>query len=253
MDQQLMGQYGNQAWDPMQGVGVAQGANQAMDPNGYMTMAGFQGGQMQGPDTQAYNQYQGMLADPTSMTANPAYKAIMDAATQATQRQGLARGGNGGGTILAELAKTGAGVAGQYLPQMASMYQQGAQQEIGNWQTQAEQNLGAGQLGAGLYGTAGNQALGFGNQAGQMYNQGMGQLGNAAQLGGQLYGIQNQANLGYGNLANNMWANQAQDQYNRTIGYGNMQNDAVGQAGPARAYGQMSPTMQYYQNQLTGV
>ena len=204
------------------------------DPTQYLTMAGMQQGGIGGPDTQAYNRYQSFLENPGDvMGNNPAYQAIMDAATQATQRQQLARGGNGGGTILAELAKTGAGVAGQFMPTLANMYQGGAQQEIGNWQAQNQANLGAGNLGQGLFGTANVANLGYGN-----LGLGMSTQGNAA-------------NLGYGNLANNMWNNAAQDQYNRAMAYGQMQNGAANTQSAALAKAQMNPANQYFMNQLT--
>lgn len=139
-------------------------------PQGMMTMAGFKSGGTGPMPNQAYNRYQGMLADPTSMSANPAYKAIMDASLQATQRAQLARGGNGGGTMAAELARTGAGVAGQYLPQMAQMYQGGAQQEAGNWALQNQSNLGYGNLGNNMWSNAANNQYLLGNAYGQMQN-----------------------------------------------------------------------------------
>lgn len=131
-------------------------------PQNMMTMAGFKSGGAGAMPQTAYNQYQNMLSNPTDMTANPAYKAIMDASLQATQRAQLAHGGNGGGTMMAELAKTGAGVAGQYLPQMAQMYQGGAQQEAGNWNLQNQNNLQYGNLGNNMWSNAANNQFNMG-------------------------------------------------------------------------------------------
>ncbi|HEY6022455.1 MAG TPA: hypothetical protein VIY48_22115 [Candidatus Paceibacterota bacterium] len=275
----MLQQYQGMMQNPLGGLQTAQNSSNPYQggPQNYLTMsgfnpqqaglnpsmgaAGFKQGGIGGPDQTAYNRYQGMLSDPTSMSANPAYKAIMDASLQATQRAGLAQGGNGGGTLAAELAKTGASVAGQYLPQMANMYQQGAQQEIGNWgaQNQAnlqagglgaslygqqnQANLGYGQLGGNLYGMAGNQALGFGSQALQGYGMGVNDLGQGAAqqtqnyqaqnqanlgyggLGANIYGMENNANLGLGSLGNNMYGN-----YNQAnLGYGGLGSNVYGQ------------------------
>ena len=249
----MLNQYQGMMQNPLGGLQTAQNSSNPYQggPQNYLTMSGFngqqaglnpslstagfqQGGIGSAPQT-SNQQYQNMLSNPTDMTANPAYKAIMDAATQATERTGLARGGNGGGTLQAELAKTGASVAGQYLPQMANMYQGGAQQETANWgaQNQAnlqagnlggnlygsqnQANLGYGNLGGSLYGTSGNQALGFGNQALTGYGQGVTQLGQGAQQQTQNYQAQNQANLGYGQLGSNVYGQEA----GNALGMGN--------------------------------
>lgn len=180
-----------------------------------LTMSGFQQGGIGAAPQTAYNQYQSMVANPTSMTDNPAYQAIMNASLQATQRAALAHGGNGGGTQAAELAQTGAAVAGQYIPQMAQMYQGAAQQELGNWNTQQQTNLAAGQLGNNMYGTQG------------------------------------QVNLGQGNLANNMYQNTANNQFNRGIAYTNAQMQNANTGSAQLAYAQNQPANQYFQNQLT--
>ena len=121
------------------------------DPSKYLTMAGFNQGGVGKAPTDLYNLYAQFLKDPSSMASNPMYKAIMDAATQATDRKMSAGGYNGSGNILAELQKTGAGVAGAYLPQMADMYRGGAGTEMGNWSAQNQGNLGAGTLGVNMY------------------------------------------------------------------------------------------------------
>lgn len=309
MDQSMTNQYQGMMQNPMQGLQTAQSNQNPYQggPQNYLTMSGFNGqqaglnpslstagfqqGGIGGAPQAANQQYQNMLSNPTDMTANPAYKAIMDAATQATERTGLARGGNGGGTLQAELAKTGASVAGQYLPQMASMYNQGAQQETGNWNTQNQANLqagglggslygsqnqanlGYGNLGGSLYGTSGNQAIGFGNQALQGYNTGVQNLGQGAQQQGTNYGLQsqanlgygnmannaysaqNQANLGYGNLGNNAWQNTANNQFNMGSAYSNLAQGAQNTQTAAMNQAQMQPLQnaanQYAMNQLT--
>ncbi len=282
LNSSMLNQYGQMMQNPMGALQTAQGSMNPYQggPQGYLTMSGFNGqqsplgqslgtagfqrGGIGGPQTQAYNQYQGMLADPTSMSANPAYKAIMDASLQATQRSSLAQGGNGGGTMAAELAKTGAAVAGQYLPQMANMYQQGAQQEIGNWQAQnqANQNAGAlgtsmyggqnqanlgyGQLGSNLYGTAGNQAVQAGDIGLRGYNSGVNALGAGAAQQSQNYGLENQANLGYGNLGANIYGTQNQ----ANIGAGNIGSNLFGQTNNANlGLGNMGVNAYGVQNQ----
>lgn len=94
--------------------------------------------------TEMMTMYKNFLSDPSAMQNNPLYKAMMDQGLQATERAQLAGGMQGSGNIMAELQKTGMGIAGQYLPTMANMYGQGAGMEADRW---AKQN--AGQIGQG--------------------------------------------------------------------------------------------------------
>ncbi len=131
---------------------ITSSAPWAGGPQGYMKQTGFKQGGVGDMPTMANNLYGNFLQNPGDvMGNNPAYKAIMDASLQATQRAQLAHGGNGGGTMAAELAKTGAGVAGQFMGQLGNMYQGGSQTEADRWNTQSRGNLAAGQLGGNLW------------------------------------------------------------------------------------------------------
>ncbi len=91
--------------------------------------------------------YKNFLQDPSSATSNPMYKSMMDQGLQATERGMLAKGFQGSGNMATELQKTGMGMAGQYLPQMASMYGQGATTEGNRWAQQNSGEIGQGTLG----------------------------------------------------------------------------------------------------------
>ncbi len=96
--------------------------------------------------TEMMTMYKNFLSDPSQAQNNPMYKAMMDAGLQGTERAQLAGGMQGSGNILAELQKTGMGVAGQYLPTMANMYGQGAGMEADRWSKENAGNVGAGTL-----------------------------------------------------------------------------------------------------------
>ena len=150
------------------------------DINKYLTMAGFKQGGAGTPPTDLYSLYAQFLKDPTSMTANPMYKAMMDASTQATDRKMSAGGYNGSGNILAELQKTGMGVAGAYLPQMADMYRGGANTEMANWLGQVQGNTAEGNLGVNMYNSQATDQFRRALQNIMDQNQGYSQAGAAS-------------------------------------------------------------------------
>lgn len=126
----------------------------------FQTMAGFQAGGNGAPPTQMQQLYQNFLQNPGDvMGNNPAYQAIRDQALQAAERAQLARGGNGGGTMAAELAKVGGTVAANFMPTLSSMYQGGADQALKQWQVPNQQNIQAGQLANNMYQTTAQDQL----------------------------------------------------------------------------------------------
>ena len=87
-----------------------------------------------GSDFSGYqNQLNNLLANPSSISQNPAYQFALDQGNQAINRSAAAKGTLNSGNVLAELAKYGQGMASQ-----------GYQQQLNNLQglMQGAQNFG---------------------------------------------------------------------------------------------------------------
>ena len=105
------------------------------------------------------NQYQNFMADPSSMNSNPMLKSMMDSGLKASERAMAARGFNGSGNMATELQERGMGIAGQFLPTMANMYQGGAQTEANRWNMQNQGDIQSGQLGLNTWQAQSNDQL----------------------------------------------------------------------------------------------
>lgn len=116
--------------------------------------------------------YSAFIQDPSSMNSNPMYKNMMEAGLQAAERGARSRGFSGSGNLLTELQDRGTGIAGQFLPQMANMYQGAASNEASRWGTENQGKLAGSQFGLNQWQAASNDQL---NRATANYGAGQDQ------------------------------------------------------------------------------
>lgn len=119
--------------------------------------------------TTLMDKYKSFISDPSGGMNNPIFKSMMDSGLQAAGRQSAGGGFNGSGNILTALQDRGTGIAGQYLPQMAQMYGQGAQTEADRWRQENQGNVQTGQLGLNTWTAGANDQL---NRASANYGAG---------------------------------------------------------------------------------
>lgn len=137
-------------------------------PQGTVAAAGYQPpGAM---PTTLMDQYKAFLTDPSGGLNSPVFQAILGQGQTGAERGALAGGGNGSPNVATALQKQGIAAAGQYLPSMAGMLQQGAATEGQRYGQQTAAQQGAGNLGLGEYNAGATSQLATGQA-----NYGIGQ------------------------------------------------------------------------------
>jgi hypothetical protein len=131
-----------------------------------------------------YGMYKNLLMNPQqAMAQNPAYQFAREQGIEAATRKMAAAGMRTSGNIGAELAKLGAGYAGEQFQRFADVYNQGAGAEANRWGQQTSAQLGFGSQDIDRYRAATAGQIGLQGSELEARRQG---LTWGGQLGGQL-------------------------------------------------------------------
>lgn len=164
LDPNVWGKY-DPSGQAVNAYGQALGSAQAAGANAGAAAGSLMGHapNVGGPDRTLYDRYSALLQNPSSMMNDQNVQFMLNQAQTAAQRQLAAGRMRHSGNALIELALVTQGNLMSQFGNLANIYGQGAQAELGRWDTQAGRQLEASGQRAAALGKAGDLYLGAGD------------------------------------------------------------------------------------------